>query len=237
MQAVPLYPPESTLFYSSLLLLCPGLFPQPYSICPIPISILTLGPQTLTFPFCIPTAFPKPLGLYSPAAPSHPPISGTPSQEEATGLGQAGAPGGLDMNGSRGYQHQISSLRWFTSYLAFWETVQSVCSFILPSIHQPFSGHLSQTSLCFMLGTPICLYFLFFMLFYVLFTWQSNPRTGWIIVIKTTIQRGEAKAQRGEVTCQALWPLVGVVGFSSRPKIWHKWEPDREIGIAEGPNS
>ena len=38
----------------------------PFFYAPISISILTLCRQTLPFPFCMPTAFPKPLGLHSP---------------------------------------------------------------------------------------------------------------------------------------------------------------------------
>lgn len=38
---------------------------------------------------------------------------------------------------------------------------------------------------------------------YALFNCQSSPRTGWIMVIEPTLQKGlEAKAQIGEVTCQ-----------------------------------
>ena len=76
------------------------------------------------------------------------------------------------------------------------ESSPSVHSFFHPSINHSVGTFLKPP--CFMLGTPICLYFC--CLVYL----AEQPQGK---------QRGEANAQRGEVTCQAPWPLVGVVGF------------------------
>lgn len=65
-----------------------------------------------------------------------------------------------------------------------------------------------------------------------------------VTVIGPAIQRREAKAQRGEVTCQSSMAFDGKAGtffgpsaFPADHKVWHERETDREIGITEGPSS
>ena len=82
-----------------------------------------------------------------------------------------------------------------------------------PSVHSFFHPSISHSVGTFLKPASVsCWEHPYAFISAVLFTWQSIPRAGWIIVIETTIQRGEAKTQRGEVTCQALWSLVGVGG-------------------------
>ena len=78
----------------------------------------------------------------------------------------------------------------------------SVHSFFHPSINHSVGTFLKPASVS-------CWEHPYAFISAVLFTWQSIPRAGWIIVIETTIQRGEAKTQRGEVTCQGARGWAG----------------------------
>jgi len=128
----------------------------PFFYAPIPISILTLCRQTLPFPFCMPTAFPKPLGLHSPSSP-YSPISAI------TGRSNWGGSGWSSRGPRSEWQQGLPAPNLFFALVdilsGFLGGCPSVDSFFHPSTHQPFSGHLSRTSLRFMLGTPIYVYF------------------------------------------------------------------------------
>ena len=103
--------------------------------------------------------------------PLHIPLS-PPSQAEATGVGQAGAPGGLGLNGSKDYQHQTSSLRWLTSYLAFWVAVLLL---VHSSIHPPINHSVGT---CLEPASVSCWEHPYMFISALLFNQLSNPRTG-----------------------------------------------------------